>query len=582
MPRGSVRCRYCHAPLTTEASSSSLPTSPVPIIELEVVKPPPASDVAAPTTGSTRPSSDTSKSSNQQKASEKASADLAERLKARKVAQSTGDAVQRPIKTDAASKPSDVPPEKSPRQKPEAAKVAPAAFSPPNIYASRHCLITLCLTLLLLAAPLCVSGPVPGAKTSISFGLPMVHSGDEPHNLVLINSLISDGDLNVRNNYQNAHQGGNQAGRKFAGWAIDHHVSWYWRSHFIRWWQAFEMDRHRWNKDAQGHPVPTLQKDSVHRPVNRREYSTHSPGLALLMSPFVVVFRNTQFVEPAALLCSCLVTILGLLAFMDLIRPYQPASFYVLAAGMTAYLGSPLWHYGRTLYVESFLACFAIAAYAAVLRHNRYLLAGLLIAAGVLLKSPFFLFAVPLVVEALVRRNWEQAYRCTVPILLSFGIVLLWNKKMHGEWLKFPDHAEWGNVTEGMLGLTFSWQHGLLLFSPIVLLGVIALPEWFRRNRRDAILMTSAAALYYCAIASRQGWWGGACYSARLILPIIPFLFAPLVVLFDTKLWRRDWRLRLGTGMVIAVSVLFGVIGAFGCEHVWGRHPLQFVLFTSR
>jgi hypothetical protein len=261
MPRGSVRCRYCHAPLTTEASSSSPAASPVPIIEPEAVKPAPTSDVAVHPPAPIRPSPDTSKSSTQQKASEKASADLAERLKARKVSQSTGDAVQRPIKTDAASKPSDVqPPEKSPRQKPVAAKVAPAAFSPPNIYASRLCLITLCLTLLLLAAPLCVSGPVPGAKTSISFGLPMVHSGDEPHNLVLINSVISDGDLNVRNNYQNVHQGGNQAGRKFAGWAIDHHVSWYWRTHYIRWWQAFEMDHHRWNKDAQGHPVPLCKR----------------------------------------------------------------------------------------------------------------------------------------------------------------------------------------------------------------------------------------------------------------------------------------------------------------------------------
>ena len=40
-------------------------------------------------------------------------------------------------------------------------------------------------------------------------------------------------------------------------------------------------------------------------------------------------------------------------------------TFCVLLAAAVAYLGSPLWHYGRTLFGEPFLAFLGVAAYAA-------------------------------------------------------------------------------------------------------------------------------------------------------------------------------------------------------------------------
>ena len=43
--------------------------------------------------------------------------------------------------------------------------------------------------------------------------------------------------------------------------------------------------------------------------------------------------------------------------------------------------------------------------------------------------------------------------------------------------------------------------------------------------------MTLAVLLYGGLMASWAQWWGGPCYSARLILPIVPFLFAPFALL---------------------------------------------------
>jgi hypothetical protein len=58
-----------------------------------------------------------------------------------------------------------------------------------------------------ILAPLCLSGPIPGSSRDLDFCLPRIHSGDEPHYLVTLHSLLIDGDLDVSNNYDAVHKG---------------------------------------------------------------------------------------------------------------------------------------------------------------------------------------------------------------------------------------------------------------------------------------------------------------------------------------------------------------------------------------
>jgi hypothetical protein len=345
---------------------------------------------------------------------------------------------------------------------------------------------TACLALLLLA-PLCVSRSI---KKPLSLGLPGVLAGDEPHYLVLINSLISDGDVDLANNYRDAHRGGLQAGRNWSGQALDHHVTWYQDGHLVKWWQAYEMDAERWEKDREGHPVPTLRSDSRFRPVSEKEYSQHSVGLAFLLAPILVALRGTSLVEPVAIFCSGLATIGGCCAWCWLVKPYTKFPAHVLGAAAVAYLGSPLWHYGQNLYSESFLAFFSVAAFAVALRAERYLIVGLLLGAGTLIKTPFGLIAFPVIGDALLRRNLKQAFECAVPLALGGFRLLYWNRQMRGDWLSNPQEWEAGSLVEGFFGLTFSWRHGLLWVSPALCLSALVVPEWFRSRRRDAMLMT--------------------------------------------------------------------------------------------
>jgi hypothetical protein len=444
-----------------------------------------------------------------------------------------------------------------------------------NRLTQSHCAIALACLALLLLAPICVSRSI---EKPLALGLPGVLAGDEPHYLVIINSLINDGDFDLANDYRDVHRGGAEAGRTFAGTPLDHHVNWSEGGRIVKWFQVYELDAERWQKDSDGHPVSTLKSESRSRRLPEHEYSQHPVGLAVVLAPVLFPFRGTSLVEPVAILCSGLATVAGCCAWCWLVKPYSKLPAHILGAAAVAYLGSPLWHYGLDLYVESFLAFFSVAAFAAALRGNNYWLAGLFLGAGVLMKSPIGLIALPLIGDALFRRHVRQALECAIPIALAAFLTLYWNKQMFGDWLRNPQEWETGPVMEGLLGLTFSWQHGLLWFSPALCVSALALPPWFQNHRRDAILMTLAVVLYVGLMAQWVNWGGGTCYSARLIVPIVPFLFAPLPLLFESEIWE-DYRVVRRVGIVLmAVSILFAAVAAFGCDYVWTKHPLQVLL----
>ncbi len=435
-----------------------------------------------------------------------------------------------------------------------------------------------CVAVLLLLAPLAVSGPVPGDPSPLSFTWPMIHSGDEPHNLVLINSVLNDGDFDLKNNYANSHSGGSQAGRKFGGWVLDHHVAWYLQDRYVRWWEIYETDAKLWKRDASELPVPTRKPNFEKSDLGEAEYSRHSPGFAVVTSPFLVFFRGTKLLEPAALLATTLMTIAGFFAFCSLVRPYVANPFQAFLFGAVAYLGSPLWHYGRTLYVEAFAAGLLICAYAAILRGFRYLTAGLCIGAAILVRGEFFLIALPLLIEPLWRRDRVCSLCVWIPAAAAIGLKLLWNQRMRHGWTHNAELWEWGYPLEGIFGLLLSWQHGILLFAPVLILSVFCVRRWFREHQRDAILISAAVVSYWLLMGSSLQWWGGTCYSARLMIPVLPLMLVPMALIGSSRLWNSDARVFAAIVLLMVISVEFGAIAAFACEHIHEKHPVQLML----
>ena len=403
-------------------------------------------------------------------------------------------------------------------------------------------------------------------------GLARVYSGDEPHYMVILDSILRDHDLDLANNYTDVHQGGEQAGRAFQGQALDHHTAWVVNGQNVRWSNVFEMDTSRWSYDKNHHPVPKLADGVPSSFLPTREYSFHWPGLPLLLAPFLFPLSGTTYLEPAAILCSWIATVLGMLAFASLARSFGASKNSTLVAVALTFLGTPVWHYGRTFFTEPYALACVLGAYALYVAGRCALLAGVLCALGVLMKNSFIVMAIPLGAYMLVRKQWRDAVFFAAPIGLAVVASMLLNQLMFDTYFLGPQGWEKGNVATGTVGLLFSTDHGLLTFAPVVVSALIGWPALLRARRDEAILVLCGFLSYFALIANYGSWHGGFCFGPRHIVPVIPFLMLGLLFRGQQRP-LRPWH--------YADIVMFGLLslwinfrGAVPYWNYFSAHPL--------
>lgn len=117
---------------------------------------------------------------------------------------------------------------------------------------------------------------------------PMVLSGDSPHYLTAVQSLVLDWDFDLRNNYDRAMQGRWDAGARFRG---------------------VELDRHA-DTDEKGRQLPT-----------------HAPLFSLMLASLVWPLAGSPWVESACILLTMMAALLGLRGAWSLFeRSHQEAT----------------------------------------------------------------------------------------------------------------------------------------------------------------------------------------------------------------------------------------------------------------
>jgi hypothetical protein len=403
------------------------------------------------------------------------------------------------------------------------------------------------------------------------FGAPRVKGGDEPHYLVMINSLLKDGDLDLRNNYDSALKGSSQAGSTFAGFPLDRHTTWMEKGQKVRWPDLYEVKGEKWGKDLDGFFTPTL-KPGVQPPDGTRvEYSLHPFGSPILIASLLWPFRVTSHVESAALILSNFIFFLSALAFRRILRRYVSDPGTVNLTVFLVFLGTPLWHYGRTLFTESLLLTLAVGAVALVLEKKTGFWPGVLIGLGMLMKPVFLLLAVPLFWFLAREGKFKAVLRMIVAPLLAGGTILAMNNFQFGSPWQPSMTFRFGNPLAGATGLWFSWNHGIVAFAPVVLLALAAWGKFLREKKREAVLIGSSFAVYFLLFSLWHIWDGGWCFGPRLIVPVLPFLMTPLFYLPGLfQGWGR-WRRALCVGLCL-LSLGVNFCGALNGS--WGSHPL--------
>lgn len=115
-------------------------------------------------------------------------------------------------------------------------------------------------------------------------------------------------------------------------------------------------------------------------------------------------------------------------------------------------------------------------------------------------------------------------------------------------------------VGAGLYGLLLNPNRGLILYSPPVILGLLAFPRFFRKRPDGAVLFAAIVAAYLLAYARYALWNDGVSWGARFLMPTVPFLILPAAAYLERReLWPRDTVLLvfvLGVAVQLAGTVV--------------------------
>jgi hypothetical protein len=351
-------------------------------------------------------------------------------------------------------------------------------------------------------------------------------AGDEPHYLVIADSLRYDGDLKIENNHR--------------------------ERHYLEYFPG------------------EMKPDYLRRGVDGQIYSIHAPGLPALLLPAYVPFGYRGAVVFLALLGAVASALAWRLCFSLTGRP--GAAWFGWAA---ASLPVPVLFHASSIYPDGLGAILVLTGAAALIHADRLtipraLLHGAALALLPWLHTRFVLLAAALALCLLARlatlARAATAPRVRTAVTAVAVAFLAVPAASAAAWFGFfyvvygtPDpSAPYGTYTQsaiahiapGLTGLLFDQQFGLISNAPIYLASVCGLGWMIFRNprvwaaeaasdapvsatatsagpassRRFALEVLAVAVPYTLAVAMYRMWWGGWSAPARFLTPMLPLL----------------------------------------------------------
>ena len=257
----------------------------------------------------------------------------------------------------------------------------------------------------------------PGSNLKIIS--PSAVSGDEPHYLIVVTSILFDHDLELQDDYERVRRGGLEAGRRWRGGLPDHHTIVVNRrtGHHANWMSSmggvvigrpFGI-RNRLPEFA---PSPDVYEVPAH-PV------AFPALLALVLAPFHPSINN---VEPEVGFVLVLIAWAGTLATYLMARRGGLSRGPAILAAAVLLLASPWLPYCREYYPETTIGLtLALAIWA--WSDDRPGLATFFAAGAAILKPSFAVVGAGFVIEAMLERRVRDAIRMAV--ILSICAVSL-------------------------------------------------------------------------------------------------------------------------------------------------------------
>jgi hypothetical protein len=303
-------------------------------------------------------------------------------------------------------------------------------------------------------------------------------------------------------------------------------------------------------------------------------YSPYPIGLSLLILPLVAIGAVVLH-DPRALVTLLEPTMTaGAVVLLNLLLVELGCSWRrSLLISLCYAFGTLAWYYSGVLFTEPVIAVCLVGAVLS-LRYYQHrsqwhwpLIAGVATGTSVLLRwDSALLVAAPIGLYGLVaifRRPeaiWRRVCDLAVlgaPVVVALGINLAYDLFRFHEALGGSYKADpFGFSTpllKGLFGLWLSPGVGLFVYTPILLMSVIAWRWFYKRWPVEALLILGLFLLRSAFYGRYWAWEGGATWGPRYLIPLIPLLVVPIAFLPKTK-WLEVGTLALGSvGMMIQV-----------------------------
>ena len=380
------------------------------------------------------------------------------------------------------------------------------------------------VTVAIFVATLATAGLAASRLTTTA----LYPSGDEPHYLVIAQSLLRDGDLKIQNN----------------------HVRGDYREYY-------ESD---------------LEPHYLTRGTDREIYSIHPIGISVVLAPAYYFGGYPLVVATLLLIAATAATIAWRWTVATLNAP-GAATFAWAAIVCTA----PYLLNTFTVYPEIGAALAVIFAFVWTLPRQqqrpgmgRWIAAALAIAALPWLSTKYAPMSAALLVVVLLRLSENKpaallrnANAWTVVAIYAFALAA-WFGFFYWIWGTPLPMAPYGSMTQtspwnlraGGPGLLFDQEYGLVALAPVYILAATGLIRMWRSDgplRRQAIEIMFIFAALLATVGAFGIWWGGSAAPGRPITSGLPLLLLPIAVAFRAA--PAGSPLRAGHHLLLWISI---------------------------
>ena len=271
---------------------------------------------------------------------------------------------------------------------------------------------------------------------------------------------------------------------------------------------------------------------------NGKCYTNYLPGLSILAIPFYFIASMFNSPDTGLLLFNLFTGSLCLIIFYSISEILFDTKKAVLLS--IIFLSTPfLGYYQKTFFTEPFilLAHLYMFLYLNYRKHQRsqIIILNFLIFAGIIIKYPFIIsiFIFHIMDYVLNKRN----FLWVLPGSACGMLVLLWYKYIRFGFTDLnPEHSPAGYIwnyfeyfSTGLPGLLCSPGRGLIVLSPVLLLGVLPLLKNWRKFLFPILVFVSYLFFY----AGWIMWYGGVGFGPRFLVPVYPFLIFGLGYLLN-------------------------------------------------